>query len=282
MPRFDTKEPISVTIELAAGDIQLVASDRTDTVVEVRPSDESDESDVKAAQQTRVEYADGTLTVRGLKTLAHAFSSKSKSVDVLVELPTGSEVDSQMSAGDVRGTGRLGGCRFKTSVGHIRLDRTGALRVDTGAGHVTVDRVTGDAEIATGTGRVRIGTLDGSVVVKNSNGDTEIGQVTGDLRVQASNGNISVDQATGVRNDAKTANGSVRFGELARGSAVLKTATGDLEAGITSGTAVWLDLHTSYGRVSNSLDDVPGPDEAEETLEVHASTSHGDVTVRRS
>jgi hypothetical protein len=39
--------------------VQITASDRADTVVEVRPSDESD---VKAAQQTRVEYADGAIS----------------------------------------------------------------------------------------------------------------------------------------------------------------------------------------------------------------------------
>jgi len=57
MPTFDTPEPISVTVEIGVGDIRIVASDRTDTVVEVRPSDEAKKSDVTAAEQTRVEYA---------------------------------------------------------------------------------------------------------------------------------------------------------------------------------------------------------------------------------
>ena len=86
MPVFATPEPISVTIDLSVGDVRLVASDRTDTVVEVRPSDESDDSDVQAAQQTRVEYANGTLTVRGPKSRAFDFSKKSRSVTVVVEL----------------------------------------------------------------------------------------------------------------------------------------------------------------------------------------------------
>ena len=39
MPTFDTPEPISVSLELGVGDIRIVAGDRTDTVVEVRPTD---------------------------------------------------------------------------------------------------------------------------------------------------------------------------------------------------------------------------------------------------
>jgi hypothetical protein len=39
MPTFDTPEPISVTVEFGVGDLRIVASDRADTMVEVRPSD---------------------------------------------------------------------------------------------------------------------------------------------------------------------------------------------------------------------------------------------------
>jgi hypothetical protein len=41
MPTFDTPEPIAVTIELVVSYVRITASDRTDTVVEVRPSDGS-------------------------------------------------------------------------------------------------------------------------------------------------------------------------------------------------------------------------------------------------
>jgi hypothetical protein len=282
MPVFATPEPISVTIELAVGDVQIIASDRTDTVVEVRPSDESDDSDVKAAQKTRVEYADGTLLVRSPKARALDFSSKTRSVDVLIELPAGSRVHGDVSVADVRSTGVLGECRLKASVGHFRLDRTGSLRLDTSGGHVTVDAVVGNAEVATGSGRVRIGEIGGTAVIKNSNGNTDIGTVTGELRVRSANGDISVDRAD-AKVEAKTANGSIRIGEVARGSVMLHTATGDLEIGVAEGTAAWLDLSTGHGRVHNSLDEVSqGPEKSEETVEVRAHTSYGDITVRRS
>ncbi|WP_405101516.1 DUF4097 family beta strand repeat-containing protein [Micromonospora sp. NBC_01412] len=282
MPVFATPESISVTIEISVGNVRLIASDRTDTVVEVRPSDESDDSDVKAAQQTRVEYANGELTVRGPKNRPFDFSKKTRSVAVLVELPTGSAVHGDVSVGDFHSTGVLGDCRFKTSVGHFRLDRTGQLRLDTSGGHITVDTIAGDAEVATGTGRVQIGGIGGAAVIKNSNGNTDIGTVTGELRVRAANGDISVDRAdAGV--EAKTSNGTIRIGEVTRGSVTLHTAAGDLEVGVATGTAAWLDLKTGHGRVHNALEDIgQGPEKSEQTVEVRAHTSFGDITVRRS
>jgi hypothetical protein len=280
MPFFATPEPISVTIELSVGKVQIIASDRTDTVVDVRPSDESDDSDVQAAQQTRVEYSAGTLTVRGPKGRAFDFSKKSRSVAVLVELPAGSAVHGDMSVADIDSTGVLGECQLRASVGHVRLDRTGRLRLNT-HGHITVDTVAGNAEVTTGTGRVHIGEIDGAAVIKNSNGNTDIGTVTGELRVRAANGDISVDRA-GAGVDATTSNGAIRIGKVARDSVTLNTGMGDLEVGVAAGTAAWLDLTTGYGRVHNALEDIDqGPRDSEETVEVRAHTSFGDITVRR-
>jgi DUF4097 and DUF4098 domain-containing protein YvlB len=238
---------------------------------------------MKAAKQTRVEYANGTLAVKGPKPRALDFSNKSRSVDVAIELPTGSQVHGDAAVGDFRCSGQLGECRFKTSTGHIQLDHTGPLRLDTAGGHVTVERVVGNAEITTGTGRMRIGEIDGAAVIKNSNGNTELGTITGDVRIRAANGDISLDRALGGQLDAKTANGSIRVGEATRGAVVIKTATGDLEVGVTEGTAAWLDVHTGFGRVHNSLAETSQEAAPSgETVEVRAHTSYGDITIRRA
>src|SRR6266542_7009435 len=93
MPVFDTPEPISVTVELGVGDIRIVASDRTDTIVEVRPSDEAKKSDVTAAEQTRVEYAGGRLLIKGPKNWRqYTFRGGGESIDVQIELPAGSHL----------------------------------------------------------------------------------------------------------------------------------------------------------------------------------------------
>jgi len=282
MPTFDTPEPISVTLELGVGEVRIVASNRADTVVEVRPSDASRKSDVTAAEQTRVEYADDRLHIKSPKGWKqYSFRSGRESIAVQIELPVGSQVRGDLGMGGFRTTGRLGECRVKTGVGDIRLDQVGPGQLTTGVGDITVEGVTGDAEITTGSGALQIGAIDGSATVKNSNGDTWIGEVSGDLRMNAGNGRIAVDQAHATV-AAKTANGDVRIGEVARGAVVAQTAYGKVEVGIRDGVAAWLDLDTHFGNVENSLDPTGRPSASEDTVEVLARSSFGDITVHRS
>lgn len=280
MPSYDTYEPISVLLDVYAGFVQILASDRLDTVVDVRPSDPEDASDVEAAQKTRVDYADGVLTIRGPKR-TFDFSKKTRSVDIVIELPTGSKVDADVTAGSTRTTGVLGETEIDMSAGHVHVDRTGPLKIDTGAGQVRVGAVTGNAEVKTGSGHVRVGSVAGSLTVKNSNGNTEIGAVDGDLRARAANGDITAERVGGGL-EAKSAMGSLIVGEVVRDTATLNTAMGSIEIGIAEGTAAWLDTRTSFGRVHNSLSTGEGPGDATETVKITAHTSFGDITVRRA
>jgi hypothetical protein len=280
MSTFDTPEPISATIDLGLGDLRITASDRADTVVDVRPSDPSNDEDVKAANLTRVEYTGGQLLVKAPKLRQWLTRSGGGSIDVTIELPAGSSVHGALASSDCQTDGRLGDCRIKTGLGRIRLDETGTLNVKSGAGEISVERATGHAEITAGTGDVRVGELGASAVIKNSNGDTRIGTAGGDLRVKAANGSIAVDlaQASVV---AKSANGDVRLGDVVRGSVVLETAIGDLEVGIREGTAAWLDVDASAGKVHNALEAAGAPEPSSETVEVRARTSVGTITIRR-
>ena len=99
--------------------------------------------------------------------------------------------------------------------------------------------------------------------------------------MRSANGDISVDRA-GAGVEAKTSNGSIRLGEVARGSVVLETAAGDLDVGIAEGTAAWLEVNTGFGHVRNLLDNATRPEETDETVEVRGRTSYGDITIHRS
>jgi DUF4097 and DUF4098 domain-containing protein YvlB len=281
MPTFETPEPISVTIAMLVGDLRIAASDRTDTVVVVSPSDSSKESDVKAAEQTRVEFAEGRLLIKAPKSWRHysPFGGR-ESIDVAIQLPAGSRVEAEAAVADFRCDGRLGECRFTTSVGNIRLDETGPLHLSTNAGSLTVDHVAGRAEV-TGTGQVHIGEIDGPAVIKNLNGVTWIGEVKGDLRCNAANGDITIERALGAV-AAKTANGAVRIGEVVHGTIELGTSYGELEVGIRKGTAALLDVRSQFGSVRNSLNASDGPEPSDQRVEVRARTSFGDIVIRRS
>jgi DUF4097 and DUF4098 domain-containing protein YvlB len=280
MPTFSTPEPIPATIDLVAGDVRVLASDRTDTVVEVRPSTSSHEPDVKAAEQTRVEYTAAGLLIKGPRQ-RNIGLRKIGSVDVIVELPAGSQMEAEAGVGALRFSGRLGKCRAKVGAGSIDLEEAGPVDLRAGAGAITVDHVTGHAEITTGSGRLRVSQVDGPAVIKNSNGDTWVGAVTSDLRVSAANGAVEIGSAGGDVT-ASSANGTIRVDDLTRGSASLKTSMGEIQFGVHAGSAAKIDAYTRFGAVRNSMDPADSPEPTDEVLEVHARTSFGDIVIRRS
>jgi Putative adhesin len=281
MPTFETVEPISVTIAIGVGDIRITASDRSDTVVSVTPSDRSKQPDLQAAENTRVEYSQGSLLVKAPRSWKrYTPFGGGESIDVAIELPSGSRVEAEADVANFTSRGRLGECRFNTAVGRIRIDEAGPLHLSTSGGNVSVDRVTGRGEI-TGSGQISVGEIDGSAVIKNLNGVIWVGEVTGDLRCNSANGDVTIDRALGAVT-AKTANGAVRIGEVVRGSVELGTAYGELELGIREGTAALLDVRSSYGSVRNSLQASDRPEPSDQTVEVRARTSLGDILIHRS
>jgi len=281
MPEFDTPELCTIEIDLVAGDVRLTATERGTTAVSVRPTDDSVDADVRAAGQTRVERTAAGILVRAPRQRNLGLFGKPGSVDVTIELPAGSHVRGEASIGGFRATGRLGDCRVKLGAGSIGLDQSGPADLRTGAGAVEVDLVAGPAEVTTGSGRVRLAAVGGPAVLKNSNGDIWAGEVAGDLRASTANGAVTVGRAGGDV-DASTANGDIRVGEVTHGTAALKTGMGEIEIGISEGTAARLDVYTHFGRVHNQLTAADGPGSADQLLEVRARTNHGDIVIHRA
>jgi hypothetical protein len=282
MPTFDTPGPILVTLELGVGDVRIAASDRTDTSVVVRPSDPAKKSDVVAAEQTRVEFSPGRLSIRAPKGWRrYTPRGGGESIDVQIDLPAGSQLRGDGGIAALRCTGAIGECHYNTGVGDIQVEQAGPVHLTTGVGDITVDTVSGHARISTGSGAVRVGSVDGTAEIKGANGDAWIGDVTRDLRVVAANGSISVDRSHG-NVVAKTANGDVRLGEVEGASVVAQTALGNVDVGIRDGVAAWLDVNTHFGKVFNELDVAGRPAPGEQTVEVRARSSFGDIRIRRS
>jgi DUF4097 and DUF4098 domain-containing protein YvlB len=281
VPTFDTPAPIRATIEMIVGDLRVAATDRATTAVEVRPSDPQVPLDVKAAEQTRVEFSDGHLLVKTPKTLKSlGVLRKTGSIDVQISVPAGSQVRADAAVAAYHFTGAHGELQLRTATGDVEVDHAATLTVTTGAGAIVAQSVAGDAHATTATGTIRLGAAGGTVTVKNSNGDSWIGSAGGDLRAKAANGDVVTGPVRGDV-DAATANGNIRIGAVHRGSVSVRTATGELEVGIARGTSAYLDLHTQFGKVINDLDSTgaPGPDE--QNVRVHARNSFGAIIVRR-
>jgi DUF4097 and DUF4098 domain-containing protein YvlB len=285
---FDTPAAVAVVLDLYVADVRFAVSDRTDTIVDVRPSDPNKGADVKAAENTRVEYDEATRTVsivsRKPRSRFVNFSTKRpESIDVVVELPTDSDVRGEADLGDFQADGALGTVVLKTDLGAIRLAETGPLNVKNGLGAITVDGVSGAADVHASSGDIRLGAVDGTADVSNSNGKLWVGVVTGPANVKCANGSVSVDRAlTDIT--AESSHGEVRIGEVVRGKVSASSKNGSVEVGIREGSAAWLELNVGVGRVYNELDSAEAPADGEpvDRVEIHAFTKLGDVTIRRA
>ena len=288
LSNFNTPSPIAVALDLYVADVRLAVSDRIDTIVEVRPSDPNKAADIKAAENTRVEYDDATRTLsivsRKPRNRFVNFSSKRpESIDVVIQLPADSDVRGEAGLGDFQSDGVLGAVALKTDLGAVRLAETGPLNLRGGVGEITVEAVGGSAVVHSASNDIRIGAVDGTADISADNGKVRVGLVTGPAEIKVANGSVSVDRALSDIT-AGSSNGEVRIGEVVRGKVSATSKNGGVEVGIREGSAAWLELKTGVGRVYNELAtaEAPGADEPVDKVEVHASTKLGDVTIRRA
>ncbi|MGA7203679.1 MAG: DUF4097 family beta strand repeat-containing protein [Specibacter sp.] len=277
MPSYPTPSPIDLAIKLPAGAIEVIAGDRTDTVVTVVPTNPDKAVDRRGAEETKVDFDGQRLTVTGPRP-RFSFTGPWESVDVKVELPAGSRLTAESSAG-VRTSGSLGATRIKSSM--VDLDSTGDLWVRAMQGNVAVGNAGGDVEITADHGQIRIGTATGDAILKASHGSVRVGESGGDLDAKLSYGDLEIVKALGAVS-AKTAYGSIELGEVSSGSIQVESGYGQVTIGVRPGVPAWLDLSSKEGRVRNELDDDGAPDASEQTVAVRARTQYGDITIRRT
>ncbi|RSN12498.1 hypothetical protein DMB42_09765 [Nonomuraea sp. WAC 01424] len=278
MPTFDSPEPISVTIHIDAGEATIVAGDRTDTAVEVRPCSPDVKADVEAAAQTRIEYAAGRLAVRTPRSLS--LFGEPGSVSVEIGLPAASRLHATADLALVVVEGDMGACDVTIGAGDVRIGRAGPVELHTHQGDIVVERVTGDTRLTTGSGEIRAGRIDGAAEIRNHHGRTWIGEVTGDLTLRIANGDVTVGRAHGSV-VARSAGGDTRLEEVSRGRVDLETRAGDLDIGVRDGSTARLDVRSRTGRVHSAVEPARRPADAAETVEVRARTGSGDITIRR-
>ncbi|MDX3692189.1 DUF4097 family beta strand repeat-containing protein [Streptomyces europaeiscabiei] len=219
MQKFDTPTPISAVLNIPAGRVRFIAADRTDTTVEVRPANAAKSRDVKAAEQTTVDYRDGVLRIQAPEAKNELFGP-SGTLEVTVQLPAGSRVEAKAAAAEFRGVGRLGDVVIDGAHGQVKLDEAASARLTLLAGDALVGRLDGPADITSGKGDLRV---------------TEA--VRGTVTLRTGHGEISIGAAAGVSAslDAGTSYGRIR-NELKN----------------TQGAAAQLDIHatTGYGDVT--------------------------------
>ena len=275
MPTFDTPGPIAATVAVAGAQVRVTASDRTDTVVLVEPIDKASQSDVKVANKTKVDFAGGQLSVK-----TTVSGDKNGSVAITIDLPAGSSLVAYLAHSSVHADGPFGECELHMASGRVQLDRINALQANIAAGEVTIGHIAGRAT-STVRVRMRISEVKDTVKLSSSGGQTWIGHASADLDLSSGSGGFDIDRADGSVT-AKTADGAIRIGRLTRGQAELLNRSGNIEVGISEGTAARVDANSERGSVRNSVPPQENPDTSDNKVTVHARTRHGDIIIQRA
>lgn len=280
MPTYDTPTPIDLAIKLQVGAIEIIATDRDDTVVTVAPTNPAKAVDRRGAEETRVDVDGQRLIITGPRPRI-SWIGPTESVDVKVELPAGSRLTAEIGVGGVRAVGRLGATRIKSSMGRVDLDSTGDLWLRASHGNATLGTAEGGIEITADHGQIRIGKVTGDAILKASHGTILIGESGGDLEAKLSYGDLEISKALGSV-AAKTAYGSIQLAEVSSGSIQVESGFGQVTIGVRPGVPAWLDLSSKEGHVRNQLDSDRAPDASEQTVAVRARTQHGDISIQRA
>ncbi|GIF63378.1 hypothetical protein Ais01nite_14130 [Asanoa ishikariensis] len=276
MPTFATPNPIAAIVEVAGARVRVTASDRTDASVVVAPIDAANRKDVKVAEKTSVDFANGRLSVK-----TTASGDKSGSVAITIDLPAGSSLRAYLAHSDVHAAGSLGGCEVHMASGRVQLDRVETLRANVASGEVAVDRITGGADIDGGAFTMRIGSVGQTVKFSNSGGQAWIGHAAGDLELSSASCDFDIDRADG-NVTAGTASGAIRIGRMTNGHANLTNGSGTIEVGISEGATADVDVRSERASVRDSVSGQSDPSPSDGKVSVHARTRHGDIVIRRA
>lgn len=280
MPTYKTPAPIDVAINLPVGEIEVIASDRADTVITVSPTNPEKAVDRRGAEETKVDFDGERLTIKGPRPRI-SFVGPTESVDLRVELPTGSRLTAELAVGLVRTVGHLGATRIKASTGGIDVDSTGDLWLRAGHGAAIVGSADGGIEITADHGQIKVGTVTGDALLKASHGNVTVGEIGGELEAKLSYGDLEVTRAL-ASVTAKTAYGSIQLHEVSSGSIQVESGYGLVAIGVREGVPAWLDLSSKEGRVRNQLDGDRAPETSESSVAVRARTQFGDITIQRA
>jgi hypothetical protein len=278
MPAYESRTPIDADIDVSAGHIEVVASDRADTTIEVTPTNPGRSGDVSLAREATVAFENNRLRV----SVQPRFKliGPNGTVDVRIELPTGSRAEIETGFGSVRLRGQLGATRIVAKYGKVSADRVGDLTLVSPHGEVDIAEVGGGLDVTAGHGHVRIGRIAGAARLRGGHGTLTLGTTESGVDV-ATSGALTIERALGDVT-ARSAHGAIRVLEAEGGILRLENGYAEVEVGVPTGVAAWVDAASAHGVIRNELTPDPEAAGTDRTIELHLRANWADVLIRRA
>ena len=279
MHRFDTSTPPRLAIQFRAGTIAIATGDVTETTVDLQPRNDSQSArDLVAA--TTIEQHGNEIVVIVPKRFGNLLG-RSTDLALTVSAPHDTALVMSSSSADIVATGRYATSTVTTGSGDVDIDQlSDSADVRSGSGVVRVRSVTGDLKVLNGSGDIEVGAVGGSASVQTGSGDVTVASGGAALDVKSGSGDVSVGSAPADLR-IRTASGDIAIDTVAAGEVRAKAASGDIRAGVRSGTAAWLDVRTISGKVSSGLDAGRAPEVDERQARLQLETVSGDIRLVR-
>jgi len=266
---FETHRPVGLFVEIGKGSVQVLATDTTESHVEVSGRD---------ADEVRVDQAGDQISVVAPK-MRTGFMSGDSRLDVTITIPTDSDVVLRTGSADITVDGTVASGQIRSGSGDVRVDvLAGPALVETGSGDIRVDEARAELRIKSGSGTVELGHAASAVAVSTGSGDVAIGTSGGPTVVKTGSGDLTVAEAH-ADVAMTTGSGDLVIRSAHRGRVNVKGASGDVLLGIPAGIPVWTDISTVSGEIRSNLNGAGQPEEGADHVEVRAKTVSGDVVL---
>ncbi len=269
---FETPQPVRLVTEIGKGSVKVVATDTTQTHVVVTGRD---------AEQTVVRHDGGQVSVVGPKQRGGIFGGDSR-LDVVVTVPTSSDVAIRTGSADVAISGTIGTAQLKSGSGDVEVDTAeGPLLAETGSGDIRVESAQSELRAKSGSGDVLVVDAASTVLVSTGSGDVQLWTSRGSAVVKTGSGDLKVGESDGDVT-LTTGSGDLVVSKALRGRVTVKGASGDVAIGVPAGVPVWTDISTVAGAIRSDLSGAGEPRDGAAHLEVRAKTVSGDIVLTQA
>jgi DUF4097 and DUF4098 domain-containing protein YvlB len=266
---FETLHPVRLYVELGRGSVRVIATDTTESHVEITGRD---------ADDVIVEQSGDQLSLVAPRQRG-GFLGGDSALHVVVTVPTDSDVAVKSGSADVDCRGTFGSGQVKSGSGDVNVERFGRpATIETGSGDIRIDRAESELRVKSGSGDVHVDHTASAVTVSTGSGDVQLGSSNGPAVVKTGSGDLKVVEATDDVS-MSTGSGDLLISTATRGRFTAKGASGDVRIGIPAGVPVWTDISTITGRIHSTLQGAGQPEEGADHVEVRAKIVSGDVVL---
>ena len=266
MATHHTPGTASLRINIAAGSVEITATETSDTVVNVEPLNRAARDlidSVKERERTLSETEHEVIVETPDRGRRSRWFGDSPPFRIEITAPSRSSVEVNSASADITCTGTCGEVNVRSASGDASFpDVEGDATTKTASGDLSFGRIAG---------RARLQSVSGDVAIRNPIGSTTATTVSGDVKVDNASDSLAL----------KTVSGDIHVGSCGP-DVNLHTVSGDVEIGVGSGARVWMDLQSMSGETSSDLDISGSRAGGNADVEIRARSVSGDIRVLRA